>query len=74
MKANITFYLNEANNDLFALIFIDNKNERSVQSYSSIGQHSDIDMRYVKESKKVTCHREDVKKLKLELISIGYKC
>jgi hypothetical protein len=73
MKAVITFYLNEANNDLFALIFIDNKNTRSVQAYSSIGQHSDIDMSYVKESKKVTCHREDVKKLKYELLSIGYK-
>ncbi len=73
MKAKITFHHHKVNNDLFALIFIDNKNERSIQAYSSIGQHSNISNDYVKESKKVTAHRKDVKELKAELKQIGYK-
>ena len=62
----ITFYYHEANDDLYALIDSDT-------CYSAIGQHSSISKEYINESKKVTAHRQDVKALKKELISIGYK-
>lgn len=61
----ILFYYHEANNDLFALI-------DSETCYSHIGQHSNVSKSYINESKKVTAHRQDVKELKKELISIGY--
>lgn len=69
----ITFHYHEANDDLFAVIFTDNKQGRTVEAYSAIGQHSNISWQYINESKKVTAHRQDVKALKKELISIGYK-
>lgn len=70
-KDNIKFYKHKENDEIYAVI--DLQKNGYFLGYAHLGQHTEISKDYISESKRVTLANEQVKELKKELETIGYK-
>lgn len=66
----IAFLYHVENDDLYAL-FVEQSNGKYLQGYSHIGQHSDIHVDYVVESR--LANKDEYQDLLQELKQIGYE-
>ena len=69
---NIQYYHHIENDDIYAVF---NYHEFSfyLDCYSVVGQHSEVQKKYINESKRLNKNNKLVQDLKSELKNIGYK-
>lgn len=70
-KDNIKFYRHKDDDEIYAII--DLQKNGYFLGYAHLGQHTEISKGYIAESKRVTLTNDQVKELKKELETIGYK-